>query len=269
MSRRLGYVRRLHDVLLSWERAGIAHLLERPALHVDETGFRVDGRTRSLHVVTDGTCKFLHRKRGRQAIEEIGIIPRYTGTLVHDCWAACLAYDQCTPPPPQLCGSHLLRELTFIVDSNGYRWARLMKKLLREICHRVNQSTTRTLTEAERRSVIKRYRTILTRGAKELPEIPPRQKGKRGRIANAYNLQERLARHEESVLHFMSDLDVSLTNDIGSRKFRWQKSGSRSPDASEPCSTPRPGAEAQAILPPWPHSATTHSSPSISHSPPT
>ncbi len=62
----------------------IAELLERPALHVDETGFRVDGRTRSLHVVTDGTCKFLHRKRGRQAIEEIGI--SYTGTL--DCRAA-------------------------------------------------------------------------------------------------------------------------------------------------------------------------------------
>lgn len=66
----LGYVRRLHDALASWEEAAIAHLLGRPALHADETGFWVDGRTQWFHVVTDWvlTVKFLHRKRGREAI---------------------------------------------------------------------------------------------------------------------------------------------------------------------------------------------------------
>ncbi len=163
-----------------------------------------------------------HRKRGREAIEEIGIIPCYTGTLVHDCWASYLAYGQCTH---QLCGPHLLRELTFIVDSNGFRWARLMKKLLREICHRVNKSTTKTLTEPECRSVIKRYRTILTQGGKELPEIPPRPKGKRGRIAksDAHNLHERLAKHQEPVLRFMSNPNVSFTNNTGEQKIRMAK----------------------------------------------
>ena len=33
----LGYIRRLHDALQSWEEAAIAHLLECPALHADET----------------------------------------------------------------------------------------------------------------------------------------------------------------------------------------------------------------------------------------
>ena len=220
----LGYVRRLHDALQSWEEAAIAHLLERPALHADETGFRVDGKTQWLHVITDGslTLKFLHRKRGKEAIEDIGIIPRYTGTLVHDCWASDFAYDQCRH---QLCGSHLLRELTFVVESNGFRWARLMKKLLREACHRVNKSATKVLGEAERKAVRKRYRTILTQGGKELPEIPPRQKGKRGRVAksDAHNLHERLAKHEESVLRFMGDPDVSFTNNTGEQKIRMAK----------------------------------------------
>ena len=220
----LGYVRRLHDALASWQDAAIAHLLERPALHADETGLRVDGKTQWLHVVTDGslTLKFLHRKRGKEAIEEIAIIPRYTGTLVHDCWAAYLAYDQCSH---QLCGSHLLRELTFIVDSNGFRWARLMKSLLREVCHRVNRSDTKTLAEAQRLAVRKRYRTILTQGARELPDIPPRPKGKRGRIAksDAHNLHERLAKHEESVLRFMGDPHTSFTNNTGEQKIRMAK----------------------------------------------
>ena len=237
----LGYVRRLHDALASWEEAAVAHLLQRPALHADETGFRVDGRTRWLHVVTDGalTVKFLHRKRGREAIDEIGIIPRYKGVLIHDCWATYFAYDQ---GRHQLCGSHLLRELTFVVESNGFRWARLMKALLREACHRVNRSTTKTLTEAERLTVRKRYRTILTQGGRELPEIPPRPKGKRGRIAksDAHNLYERLVKHEESVLRFIGDPDVSFTNNAGERKIRMAKVKIK----VSGCFRTRPGAEA-------------------------
>lgn len=133
---------------------------------------------------------------------------------------SCMSRGQCISPPKccaQYFGGHLLRELTFIVDSNGFRWARLMKTLLREVCHRVNKSATRTLTEPECRSIIRRYRTILTQGGKELPDIPPRPKGQRGRIAksDAHNLHERLARHRESVLRFVSDPNVSFTNDAG------------------------------------------------------
>ncbi len=41
----------------------------------------------------------------------------------------------------QLCGSHLLRELTFVVEAT----ARLMKSLLREVCHKINKSASKTL----------------------------------------------------------------------------------------------------------------------------
>lgn len=41
----------------------------------------------------------------------IGIIPRYGGVLIHDCWASYLSYDHCSHG---LCGAHLLRELAFI-----------------------------------------------------------------------------------------------------------------------------------------------------------
>ena len=74
----LAWIRRLHAALLPWEEAARARLLTRPALHADETGMRADGKTHWLHCLTDGTLglMFLHPKRGREAIEDIGIIPR-------------------------------------------------------------------------------------------------------------------------------------------------------------------------------------------------
>ncbi len=115
----LRYVMQLHHALADWENSAIDQLLAMPAMHVDETSLRVDKKNHWLHVCSSGdiTCKFLHPKRGLEAIEAIGIIPRYGGVVVHDCWASYLSYDHCGHA---LRGSHLLRALTFVVDANGY-----------------------------------------------------------------------------------------------------------------------------------------------------
>ena len=58
-----------------------------------------------------------------------------------------------------------------------------------------------------------------------MPEFPPRPKGKRGRIAKsvARNLHERLEKHEESVLRFTANPDISFTNNAGEQKIRMSK----------------------------------------------
>jgi hypothetical protein len=57
---------------------------------------------------------------------------------IHDCWSSYFAYQHCRHG---LCGSHLLRELTFMVDAHGYRWAKNMKRLLQDTCITVSKST--------------------------------------------------------------------------------------------------------------------------------
>ncbi len=202
----LGYIRRLRTAPGPWEEAAVARLPGRPALHADGTGFRVDGRRRWLHVPTDGslTLKRPHRRRGCGATGDIGVIPRHTGTPVHDRRAGHLTHHRCTHRP---CGSHLLRGLTSVVESNGFRRARLMKRPLRGACHRASRSDARVLPEAERRSVRRRCRTIPAQGGGELPEIPPRPKGRRGR-------------HGGSGPRFMADPDVSFTDNASGRKIR-------------------------------------------------
>ncbi|MEJ2151298.1 MAG: IS66 family transposase, partial [Chloroflexota bacterium] len=220
----LKYVMQLHQALAAWEDAAIDQILSRPTLHVDETSLRVDRKNHWIHVYSAGdvTLKFLHPKRGREAIEAINIIPRYGGTIIHDCWASYLAYAHCDHG---LCGSHLLRELTFVVDAKRYAWAANIKALLQETCTRISRRKRKTLARREYQNLQKRYRNLLTRGEKELPPIPPRQNGKRGRIAksDAHNLWERLKDHERAVLLFARNPHVSFTNNRAERDLRMSK----------------------------------------------
>ena len=220
----LKYVLQLHLALEPWEKASIERLLAMPAMHVDETSLRVERQNYWIHVCSAGeiTLKFLHPKRGQEAMQAIGVIPRYGGVMIHDCWASYLAYQHCGHG---LCGAHLLRELTFIVDAEGYAWAANMKRLLQQTCARVSARKRKKLNRREYANLQKRYRNILTRGEKELPPIPPKQNGKRGRIAksDAHNLWERLKEHETAVLLFAKESYVAFTNNRAERDLRMSK----------------------------------------------
>jgi transposase len=220
----LQFVLRLHSALEQWESSAIEQLLKSSAMNVDETSLRVDKRNHWIHVYSAGdiTLKFLHRCRGIEAIDEINIIPNYGGTIIHDCWASYLSYNNCSHG---LCGSHIVRELTAIVESNGYRWAINMKNLLLETCKKVSKRKKKRLSEKQYANLQKRYRNIITRGKSELPTIPAKPNGKRGKIAksDAHNLLERLRYYESSVLLFSKKSDVPFTNNRAERDLRMSK----------------------------------------------
>jgi len=180
----LKFVLRLHEAIANWEEKAVEQVLQAPSMHVDETSLRVEKKNHWIHVYASGdiTLKFLHKKRGKEAIENINIIPRYGGKIIHDCWASYFSYHKCGHG---LCGSHLVRELAYIIESNKYAWASNMKRLLLETCKDVSKRKKKKLNNVQ-----KRYRNILTRGEKELPEIPKKPNGKRGKIAksDAHNL---------------------------------------------------------------------------------
>lgn len=220
----LQFVLRLHLALEQWESQSVAQLLKNPAMNVDETSLRVDKKNYWIHVYSAGdiTLKFLHERRGTEAIEEINIIPRYSGVIIHDCWASYLSYDHCDHG---LCGSHIVRELTGIIESNEYKWAINMKALLLETCKKVSKRKKKRLSETEYANLQKRYRNIMTRGESELPAIPDKPNGKRGKIAksDAHNLWERLKDNEYAVLLFAKLSEVPFTNNRAERDLRMAK----------------------------------------------
>lgn len=220
----LKFIMKLYFALEQWETAAVTQILAAPCMHVDETSLRVDKKNHWIHVCSaeDTTLKFLHPKRGTEAIEAINIIPRYSGKIIHDCWSSYLTYNHCGHG---LCGSHLVRELTCAIESNKYKWAFNMKKLLLETCKKVSKKKKKKLNKKEYINLQKRYRNILTRGEKELPVIPPKPNGKRGKMAksDAHNLWERLRGHECAVLLFAKDPNVSFTNNRAERDLRMAK----------------------------------------------
>lgn len=220
----LGYILRLHVALEPWEAWAKEILLQQTSIHTDETSLRVDKKNHWIHVYAAGdiTLKFLHKKRGTEAMQAINIIPRYGGTIIHDCWASYLSYEHCSHG---LCGSHILRELTFVVESNDYRWAKNIKKLLQEACATVSKRKLRRLSKRQYARLQRRYRNILTRGAAELPPVLTKNNGRRGRIAksDAHNLLERLIKHEPAVLLFARDSHVAFTNNRAERDLRMAK----------------------------------------------
>jgi len=101
-------------------------------LHADETGCRVEGRLHWTHVASTERLTHLsvHSRRGRIAMDEVGILPRFTGIAVHDGLTAYRGFDRCEHA---LCGAHHLRELDGIAEHYEQPWAHEMAELLREI----------------------------------------------------------------------------------------------------------------------------------------
>jgi len=112
---------------------------EAQGAHFDETGVNVNGTTAWLHVASTARLTFYatHQKRGRAAMDAIGVAPRFQGRAVHDGLASYWQDSQCAHA---LCNAHHLRELTFVEEHLGQHWARDLKVVRGEIKQAVDDA---------------------------------------------------------------------------------------------------------------------------------
>lgn len=194
--------------------------------HFDETGLRVEGKGMWVHVAsTDKLTHYaVHEKRGAEAMKEIGILPSFKGVAMHDGLSAYRRYERCAGHA--LCNAHHLRELRFVEEEHGQKWAGRMKALLLEIEEAVREEAAsgRTALAPERaRKFGVRYQRLLEAGLKANP--PPLRTGKKGRPkqTKGKNLVDRLEKHRREVLRFMHDFRVPFDNNQAERDLRMVK----------------------------------------------
>ena len=208
------------------EAAIKAALAQAAVLHNDETGVRQAGHLVWAHVAcTHRLTHFaLHPKRGAEATEAIGILPRFRGVSVHDGWKPYRAHTACRHA---LCNIHHLRELTFLEEQYHQPWAKDLKDLLREMKAATEQARAvgaPHLLPAERDRFVARYEQLLAIGlaANPPPPRPAQQKG-RQKQSPARNLLERLWMDQDAVLAFLGDLTVPFDNNQAERDLRMLK----------------------------------------------
>lgn len=201
------------------------HLRNAPLLNADESGLRVANKLYWLHIAASDNLTWygVHAKRGLEAIEAHGILPKRVGVLVHDCWAPYWRLDDCVHA---LCNAHLLRELVYVKEITEQAWPQSMTDLLlsaNKLCEAARQKELEFRAEdiAAFRTL---YDAIVREGEQLNPEVD-KPAGKRGRTKQsfAFNLLRRFRQHADAVLLFISNLAVPFTNNLGERAVRMPK----------------------------------------------
>jgi transposase len=206
----------------------IAELLVASQLqHADETGIRVYGMLHWLHVNCTPFLTHLtwHASRGREAMDEIGIWPRFGGRGMHDRFVSYDAYA-CAH---SICGAHLVRDCAAVAQQQQQQWAAEMQDFLLDLHDACQQWRLLHLTAVppiERDDWVARYFEILAAGYAAQPPPPVSAPGKRKgkpKQSKAKNLLDALLLRAEQVLALLDDLRIPFTNNQAERDLRWAK----------------------------------------------
>jgi transposase len=194
--------------------------------HMDETGFRIGGKTQWLHVACTAWLTF-YRVCARRG----SLLANVTGVVVHDHW---LPYYGMPGVRHALCNAHHLRELKALIEIAKEDWARKMHRSLRRACHAVNLARERGSPLKPRLIALieRRYDAFVAEGlafhgaqSPLRPDDAPQGCRRRGRKARrtGHNLLLRLANRREDVLRFLTDPNVPFTNNQAERDARMMK----------------------------------------------
>lgn len=194
----------------------------------DESGARVLGKLHWFHVSCTERLTYyaVHAKRGRIAMNEIGILPNFKGRAIHDDLPSYFQYG-CDHG---LCNAHHLRSLEFLLERYPQAWVKKLKELLLEINAAVEKAVAKAKTRLPAKMLgnfSSRYDAILKQGFQQCPGTakPEGQKRQRGRPKQSFakNLLDRLHDHKEAALAFMYDFNVPFENNLAERDIRMLK----------------------------------------------
>ena len=212
------------------------HVAGAQVKHLDETGFRIGGRTQWLHIASTALLT-IYRVCARRGT----VFDNVTGIAVHDHWKP---YYTMQGVLHALCNAHHLRELKALIEIDKEDWARRMQILLRRACHAANLARERGVTLKPRLTacIESRYDTIVAQGLafhEALPRLPRAQRRGWKPRRVGHNLLLRLKLRRDDVLRFLHDPQVPFTNNQAERDARMMKlrqkisSGFRSQEGAE------------------------------------
>ncbi len=238
-----------------------AQLGSSPVVHADETGTQVGLTKHWMHTLTTRllTLIAVHPKRGLEAIRDIGILPGYGGTIVHDGYAP---YDIFENAKHAQCGAHLLRHLDDVGQAVAFEaWTSQLAGVLidaKAAAEAAAETGRPAVAEDIAAAIRDRYAATLDVAFALLPPGPPPPRRHTGGWSTAqrkaWNLATRMRDRADDVLRCMADTRVSLDNNVAERALRMVKIH----DKVSGCFHSLDGAEAFAAIRSYLQTANNH-----------
>jgi len=201
-------------------------LVNDELVHADETWVRVNWKTNRIHVNSNKKLTFLypHKKRWREAINEMWILNNFKWNCITDWLQTYLAYDF----SHYLCNVHHLRELTWVIENEKKKWAKNFLDFLMKYKKLKDKLILKWIYSFEKEvldNIHIEHKNILSKWKLEYTKILKREKWQRWKIKKDkwLNLLERLEKKEKSVLWFLDDFSVPFDNNLAERDLRMVK----------------------------------------------
>ena len=202
------------------ERQIKQRLMEQPVIHNDETGIRCQEKLQWIHNTSTGqfTHYSLQSKRGKEAMDNIDILPNYKGNSVHDRFSSYNDYE-CEHSN---CNAHLCRDLKYVHEEERKSWAAVMIAILIDA---KEKKQTGQLNEQTLATISRNYDKVINDNIMEesIPEKPPEKKRGRARKSPSLLLLEFFQNSKEQVLKFVFDPLVPFDNNQAERDLRMVK----------------------------------------------
>jgi transposase len=186
-------------------------------LHADETTTRIGSRRRWLHVACTEHLTLLGlAPRSREGANSLRVLPGFRGTLVHDSLSLYAGYPDADH---QLCGAHLIRELTAAEqDHPKQKWQQQIRWALAGLNRQARRVRSGETTEITPQALLF-YQRHYHQGVAAGLALHPRAEGRKQ--SPARNLLERLRDQADHVLRFADHpRHVPFTNNTGERALR-------------------------------------------------
>ena len=194
-------------------------LLNDTVICIDETGSRIGNRNMFFRNYSDAfrVLYTANPTKGKKAIEDDGILPKFAGKLVHDHNTVNYNYGKGNGE----CNVHIIRYLSAIFDHTYHNWSSDMIKFLLSLKQSKESAIGFGATgfeQADLEAYRKRYDEIVEEGFAVLKTTKSRYYQKEER-----RLLNRLKKYRDNHLLFAYDFFVPFDNNLSERDLRMIK----------------------------------------------
>lgn len=167
----------------------------------------------------------MSEKRGKEGMDESGVLPRYGGTVLHDFWSPYFKYHTVRHG---MCCAHLLRELRAVTENHpDQQWANDLAEWfihMKSLKEQAQDSGQQEMDPHRLLHYMAEYDSIVAEGLEMNPVIQ-KTEVKRGRVkkGKTRSLLERFEKYKGEVCLFINDFSVPFDNNQAERDIRMIK----------------------------------------------